>query len=246
MGGDSAAILYWHPRVLKPGETREVGFAYGLGSVTASGQGKLGLTLGGSFEPGQSFTLTAYVQNPTQGQTLTLEIPDGLERIEGDQTQNVPPAGGNATSIVTWKIKVQRTGDFTTQVRSSNGLVQAKTISISGAVAPPGRFVLEFPEGVPPNKDFPLLAKVTNAVEGQKLKLVLPEKGLNLSGGEREQAVAPLPADAKEKTRDVRWQLRLDSSASGGQLSIKVESSTGLQRTITLKVPQADPRIFGQ
>ena len=46
-----------------PGETREMGFAYGLGNVASTDPGgTLGITLGGSFEPGEAFTVTAYVQ----------------------------------------------------------------------------------------------------------------------------------------------------------------------------------------
>ena len=64
MGGDSAVVIYWHEKVLKPGQRRQFGFAYGLGGVDAGeGAGRLGITLSGSFEPGQVFTVTAYVNN---------------------------------------------------------------------------------------------------------------------------------------------------------------------------------------
>src|SRR5262249_54372297 len=64
MRDDSAVVLYWQDKPLAPGGKREFGFAYGLGSVaSAEGVGKLGVTLGGSFEPGQNFTVTAYAHN---------------------------------------------------------------------------------------------------------------------------------------------------------------------------------------
>src|SRR5262249_41613567 len=48
--GDSAVVLYWEPKELPPGKSREVGFAYGVGSVSGKeGKGKLALTVGGSF-----------------------------------------------------------------------------------------------------------------------------------------------------------------------------------------------------
>ncbi|HKB42388.1 MAG TPA: zinc ribbon domain-containing protein, partial [Gemmataceae bacterium] len=60
--GDSAVTLYWEERELGPGQVREVGFSYGLGSVAGKqGKGKLALTVGGSFTGGEEFTATAYV-----------------------------------------------------------------------------------------------------------------------------------------------------------------------------------------
>jgi hypothetical protein len=133
LAGDSAVVLYWFDKLLKPGEIREMGYAYGLGSVASSDPGgKLGLTLGGSFEPGESFTVTAYVQGVEKGQTLALELPEGLERIDGTEVQKVPPpVRGVITSIVTWKVKVLETGNFPLKVASSNGLSQAKLICIA-------------------------------------------------------------------------------------------------------------------
>jgi predicted secreted protein len=130
---DSAVVLYWNDKPLKPGEIRQMGFAYGLGNVVSNDPGgKLGMTLGGSFEPGEAFTVTAYVQGPQKGQTVSLELPQGLERLEGDEVQNVPSlAPGVANSIVTWKVKVLDTGSFPVRVVSSNGLSQAKTITIA-------------------------------------------------------------------------------------------------------------------
>jgi len=133
LAGDSAVVLYWFDKLLKPGEIREMGYAYGLGSVASSDPGgKLGVTLGGSFEPGESFTVTAYVQGVEKGQTLTLETPQGLERHEGNETQIVPaPVRGVITSVVTWKVTVLETGNFPLKVVSSNGLSQAKLICIA-------------------------------------------------------------------------------------------------------------------
>ena len=66
--GDSAVTLYWDDKDIAPKQTRRVGFAYGLGSVTGdTGEGQLGLTSGGEVAAGKDFTLTAYVKNPAQG-----------------------------------------------------------------------------------------------------------------------------------------------------------------------------------
>jgi hypothetical protein len=131
---DSAVAIYWNERELRPGEKREVGFAYGLGSVSSGeGGGKLALTVGGSFTPGGEFTVTAYVQNPVRGQTVTLGVPDGFT-VLGDEKQSVPPLEPGASSRnspVTWKVKAGRqTGAYTLTVRSSTGATQTQTLKI--------------------------------------------------------------------------------------------------------------------
>jgi hypothetical protein len=90
----------------------------------------MSVVLGGSFAPGKLFTVAAYIQEPAFGQSLTLELPAGMERIEGKQCQPVVmDEGGN--SLVLWKARVQRTGKYTLRVRSSTGVTQSKIITIS-------------------------------------------------------------------------------------------------------------------
>jgi hypothetical protein len=139
MFNDSAIVLYWNEKQLQPGEKRKIGFAYGLGSVSstpdaggpAPGGSKLGLTLSGSFEPGEEFTVSAYVSNPQAGQTVTLNLPAGLKRVQGEQTQTVQQPVGAASSLVTWKVSVEKVGRYDLSVQSSTGAVQRRTITIS-------------------------------------------------------------------------------------------------------------------
>ena len=77
------------------GGKREVGFAYGLGSVSSSG--KLLMTVDGSFKPGGDLTVTALVSNPAANETITLSVPDGFQ-IDGSATQKVPEAAADASS----------------------------------------------------------------------------------------------------------------------------------------------------
>jgi hypothetical protein len=131
---DSAVTIYWNEVELKPNEFREVGFTYGLGNVAASeAGGKLALTVGGSFTPGGEFTLTAYVSNPTPGQTVTLTLPEGFERIEGSAEQPVPPlppGAASRNSPVTWKVKAgPKEGKYTLKVQSGK-LVQTQAVKI--------------------------------------------------------------------------------------------------------------------
>jgi hypothetical protein len=134
--GDSAVVLYWEERNLTPGKSREVGFAYGLGSLAGKeGKGQLALTVGGSFRAGEEFTATAYVSNPAAGQRVTLEVPSGFKIVEGDATQPVPtlPLGSaRPISPVTWRVRApRREGRYDLRARLSTGASQTARVKIS-------------------------------------------------------------------------------------------------------------------
>jgi hypothetical protein len=136
--GDSCVVLYWNEKVLQPGQKRFVGFAYGLGSIDSDnevrgrGASKLKLTLDGSFDPGETFTVTAYVSNPEPGQQLTLKLPAaGLKLVQGATQQAVQVQPGNATSLVTWRVRVDSPGRYPLSVESSTGATQSRTITIT-------------------------------------------------------------------------------------------------------------------
>jgi hypothetical protein len=129
---DSAVVMTWNPKFLKPGEKREVGFAYGLGGLSVSNNGHLGVNVGGSFTPGGSMTVIALVTSPAKGETLELKVPPGL-RLLGDARQTVPPVAADAAvqqSPVTWHIQAEREGTFTIEVHSSTNVTQRKTIKV--------------------------------------------------------------------------------------------------------------------
>ncbi len=131
---DSCVALYWQDQPLKPGEKRVVGVAYGLGRLSPSDPaGNLALTWNGSFRAGQEFSISAYVRNPIERQTLTLELQPGLELVGGQPTEYVPlPVAGEKgdTSVVTWKIKSVYAGKHAVIVRSSTGVVQSHDVII--------------------------------------------------------------------------------------------------------------------
>jgi hypothetical protein len=132
---DSAVTLYWGERELAPGAARDVGFAYGLGSVAGGeGGGRLALTAGGSFTPGGTFTVTAYVRDPLAGQTVTLALPEGARLAGSAATQAVPPLAPGAASRnspVTWAVQApDRAGDYTLRVTSSTGAAQTLPVTI--------------------------------------------------------------------------------------------------------------------
>jgi hypothetical protein len=131
--GDSAMGFYWDPKDVAPGRKRNLAYGYGEGICPSlGGEGQFALSLGGSFEPGKLFTIAAYVQDPGPGQTLMLELPPGMERIEGKERQPVPALiGEEGNSLVLWKARVHHTGDFPIRVRSSSGITHTKIVSIS-------------------------------------------------------------------------------------------------------------------
>ncbi|HKI35974.1 MAG TPA: hypothetical protein VKA46_29225 [Gemmataceae bacterium] len=139
---DSAVVMYWEPRRLGPGERRGVGFAYGLGKVSAS-KGNFLLTGDGAAVEGQEFTVQAVVSRPTPGQTLTLTLPSGLKLGEGVAAeQKVSPVAPNSTresSTVTWQVRAVREGVYRLEVKSDTGASQKHPVRVRAAMSPFGR-----------------------------------------------------------------------------------------------------------
>lgn len=131
-GGDSAMGVFWEPKEIKAGAKRKIAYAYGQGiAPSPEGDGNVVLALGGSFEPGKLFTVSAHVLDPAPGQSLTLELPPGMERVEGKERQPVPIVTDDANSMVLWKARVLNTGTFNVRVHSSTGVTQGKIIAIT-------------------------------------------------------------------------------------------------------------------
>jgi hypothetical protein len=134
-GFDSALGIFWEPKEIKPGGKREFAYGYGQGIVLPpEGEGQYEVKLGGSFEPGKLFSVTALVSDPSPGQALTLELPEGIEAVEGRATQPVPPPSPDqANSVVMWKARVTRPGSFPLNIRSSTGTTQTKIVTVEKA-----------------------------------------------------------------------------------------------------------------
>jgi hypothetical protein len=232
--GDSAVIMAWPDQNLLPGKSREMGYAYGLGSVTvADPGGTLGVTLGGNFDIGQSFTITAYVNKPVAGQTLALDLPPGLDRIKGEQIQRVAAPTVGDTSIVSWEAKVLQTGVFPVKVRSSTGITQTKTITIAQGNAPTGgKLAIDLQGSFEPGQVFTVVGKVNEPIENQTLTLHLPA-GLRKIAGTDTQPVPAPPVGSKDAV--VQWQVRVTEP---GKYPVRVSSSTGIAQTKTITIVQ--------
>lgn len=135
VAGDTALGVFWEPREIKPGGKRELAYGYGKGIATSpENEGLVHLEVGGSFEPGKQFRVLAYVTDPAPGQSLKLELTEGLALVEGKQTQPVPPIEGEETSsLVMWRARVLRPGEYTIRVHSSTGVRQGKIITVTKA-----------------------------------------------------------------------------------------------------------------
>jgi hypothetical protein len=130
-GGDSAMAVFWEPKEVKAGVKKKLAYAFGQGiAPSPQGDGNVAIALGGSFEPGKLFTVTAHVLDPAPGQSLILELPAGMERVEGKERQPVPVAE-DANSMVLWKARVLRPGQFNLRVHSSTGVTQTKIVTIT-------------------------------------------------------------------------------------------------------------------
>ena len=135
--GDSAVTLYWDDKEIPPKQTRTVGFAYGLGSITGEkGAGQLAMTAGGEVEAGKEFTLTAYVKNPAPGTTITLTLPRNLKLVGGSDKENVPPIPPGASSPfspVSWRVKANKSGIVRVGVALSSGATLEHRLAIREA-----------------------------------------------------------------------------------------------------------------
>jgi hypothetical protein len=135
--GDSAYAIYWEPKEIPPNGKREIGFGYGHGiAAGVEDEGRVVVSLGGSFEPRKLFTVTAYVETPLEGQSLTLELPPGMAAVEGKATQPVPQPLARGLSVVLWKGRVMQPGQFPLKVRSSTGYTLTKTVTVTLPGAP--------------------------------------------------------------------------------------------------------------
>jgi hypothetical protein len=133
--GDSGIGIYWPVKELKAGSKREVAYAYGEGlAAAAESEGRYQVSLGGSFEPGKVFTISAVIADPALGQTLSLELPKGMQRLEGKEVEPVAALSeGHEFSTVLWKARVMEPGEHTIRIRSSTGVTLSKVVTITAA-----------------------------------------------------------------------------------------------------------------
>jgi predicted secreted protein len=190
--------------------------------------GKLSdLAITGDLIVGKVFDIKATVIHLVPGQTVTLSLPAGLERVDGSEQQNVPdPAKGSSDSHVTWKAKALKHGQFTIHVTSNKGGMLSKAITIVDPDA--GRIVgLKITGGTCKDTLLTVTATVLNPLPGQHLTLKLPA-GLERTDGAEQQAV---PQQGVQST--VVWKFK---ARQAGDFSVSVVSSNGANAVQSITV----------
>jgi hypothetical protein len=134
---DSAVGLYYDPATLGPGEARTIVVFYGLGGIssTETHNPTLSLTFAGRVNEGDSFWVVAMVVDPVEGQSLRLELPDGLGLVPGETVEKaVIAAPGNTYTQVSWLVEASRAiGDSTIRVTLvPDGLTEEQSITVLG------------------------------------------------------------------------------------------------------------------
>ncbi len=118
--GDSAVNVYWNPKVIAPGETREYVTYYGLSELQQDLSAPLAVSLTGannitienfSYNP-NPFTVTAYISNISSGTLNNVKakiiLPDGLKLITGEQSEkNIDLLASQQEQQCSWNIGIE-------------------------------------------------------------------------------------------------------------------------------------------
>lgn len=80
---------------------------------------------------GSVITITAQVEHPVRGQSLQIELPPGLERVEGKEIQPVIAFADLNASFVAWRVRGMRAGDYECTVRSNSGMTKVCKIKVT-------------------------------------------------------------------------------------------------------------------
>jgi len=124
---DSCVVLYWAFRTMQPREERLLGFTYGLGQIytespetgsQAASHSLLRLLIAGSAKVGGILTATAYIRgNALAGQKISLLLPPSLVFVPGQRAeQEVPRAGKQGYSQVSWRLRAAQVGQHKVKV----------------------------------------------------------------------------------------------------------------------------------
>jgi len=269
---DSAALLYWDPLPLGPGESRTYTTFYGLGGITLSPGGlSVGVTAPAevslSYGEVQPFSVIAYIENSggfeARDVAATIELPPGLTLAGGpNPSPAIASMAPRATTSAAWMVKPngQQSGALTFAVTASSSNVEANRVEREIVVHTPPALALriEAPQALDvvsnryaPNP-FDIKAVVTNTgtlpAQAVTATLALPP-GLELAAGEKPVlGVAALDAGQAET---FVWRV----TATGlhvGALECEVRAESPVARPVSAKaaievpVLTAELRFFPQ
>ncbi len=133
---DSAVGIFFDPKLLRAGETREWTTFYGLGAVkkeTAASALSLAKPPD-RVRVGEEFWIVALVQNPQAGQKVKLSLPPELQLTQNPVEQTITP--GAPLTQVSWRVRAVGIGNAVTLVVELTPGAQKESVPIS-VVAPP-------------------------------------------------------------------------------------------------------------
>src|SRR5262249_51839605 len=115
---DSCVLLYWAEQKLNRGDTRHVGFTYGLSSLgSMEGSESLALSVPAVAYENTEFTVTAYVYDSRKGQKVKLVLPEGMSLAAGESADKVVGETAKRTTVY-WKVRAGKVGKFKVKARS--------------------------------------------------------------------------------------------------------------------------------
>ena len=126
--GDSSVVLIWNAKDVPAGKSREIGFTYGLGTISAESD-RLGMTVGGPFLAKTDLTVVALVSD-TKAKEVTLKLPPGMS-TKDKLTQPVPPIIRGRASPITWRVYTPDAGSKQEiSISTDNGLSLKRRVTI--------------------------------------------------------------------------------------------------------------------
>ena len=122
---DSAVVLYWPIKEMKPKEVRNMAFTYGLGRLDVGGGGNAALALStpGSVSPNSDFVVTAYAYNAAKGDEVQLILRDGLTLAAGETARKTVEEGGKRAAVY-WRVHAGAAGVY--KIEAESGASQTK------------------------------------------------------------------------------------------------------------------------
>jgi hypothetical protein len=236
--GDSAIVLAYLPATIAPGKQRVFEYTYGLGSL--SGQNpELNLAAYGPFVPGKPFRVSAFVKNPKPGQTVTLDLPDGLSLDKEDpQVKPVEIQAGVTITKVDWLVTPSdEFGGKAKLTATLSGAAKPETYTI---VVPNPRPALQpvLVTGTPaPGAVVRVTAAVFNSKVGTTTTLELPAGATFEPGSVALQPVSP------GSVVQASWLVRLPPDAVG-DLPVTVRMANPAATVVgVIRVPPTVPKL---
>lgn len=198
-------------------------------TLTPTAGGKLALDLQGAIELDKPFLIVAKVTEPNPNQTLTLDLPEGVKKLAGADTQPVPaPTGGAKDALVQWQVAIVKPGEYRLRVASSTGVAQVKKVTIVPPARSAGAFQMLITD-VAVGKPFTVSATTVSPLPDQMLTLVSPGEMQRVEGAETQ------PAQARAV-----WKVKVEKP---GAYKVGVKSTTGITQRKTVVIEPPDEAL---